>query len=252
MAKKTTHSTPCLFDREEPVEEVIVALPPEFPISWAAPLTAEFGQPYFAKLQEFVTAERQSSQIFPAEADVFNAFRFAPLDDVKVVLLGQDPYPTPGHAHGLCFSVRPGVAIPASLRNIYQERQSDLGIPPAKHGYLASWATQGILMLNAVLTVRSGTPNSHANKGWEKFTDATLKAANAKTTPVVFVLWGGYAQKKRPLIDESRHSVIASVHPSPLSANAGFFGSKPFSKINALLTDKGLSPIDWTLPDKVA
>ena len=252
MAKKTTHSTPCLFDREEPVEEVIVALPPEFPISWAAPLTAEFGQPYFAKLQEFVTAERQSSQIFPAEADVFNAFRFAPLDDVKVVLLGQDPYPTPGHAHGLCFSVRPGVAIPASLRNIYQERQSDLGIPPAKHGYLASWATQGILMLNAVLTVRSGTPNSHANKGWEKFTDATLKAANAKTTPVVFVLWGGYAQKKRPLIDESRHSVIASVHPSPLSANAGFFGSKPFSKINALLTDKGLSPIDWTLPEKVA
>ena len=248
MAKKTTHSTPSLFDREE----VIVALPPEFPISWAAPLTAEFGQPYFAKLQEFVTAERQSSQIFPAEADVFNAFRFAPLDDVKVVLLGQDPYPTPGHAHGLCFSVRPGVAIPASLRNIYQERQSDLGIPPAKHGYLASWATQGILMLNAVLTVRSGTPNSHANKGWEKFTDATLKAANAKTTPVVFVLWGGYAQKKRPLIDESRHSVIASVHPSPLSANAGFFGSKPFSKINALLTDKGLSPIDWTLPDKVA
>ena len=252
MAKKTTHSTPCLFDREEPVEEVIVALPPEFPISWAAPLTAEFGQPYFAKLQEFVTAERQSSQIFPAEADVFNAFRFAPLDDVKVVLLGQDPYPTPGHAHGLCFSVRPGVAIPASLRNIYQERQSDLGIPPAKHGYLASWATQGILMLNAVLTVRSGTPNSHANKGWEKFTDATLKAANAKSTPVVFVLWGGYAQKKRPLIDESRHSVIASVHPSPLSANAGFFGSKPFSKINALLTDKGLSPIDWTLPEKVA
>ena len=252
MAKKTTHSTPCLFDREEPVEEVIVALPPEFPISWAAPLTAEFGQPYFAKLQEFVTAERQSSQIFPAEADVFNAFRFAPLDEVKVVLLGQDPYPTPGHAHGLCFSVRPGVAIPASLRNIYQERQSDLGIPPAKHGYLASWATQGILMLNAVLTVRSGTPNSHANKGWEKFTDATLKAANAKTTPVVFVLWGGYAQKKRPLIDESRHSVIASVHPSPLSANAGFFGSKPFSKINALLTDKGLSPIDWTLPEKVA
>ena len=252
MAKKTTHSTPCLFDREEPVEEVIVALPPEFPISWAAPLTAEFGQPYFAKLQEFVTAERQSSQIFPAEADVFNAFRFAPLDDVKVVLLGQDPYPTPGHAHGLCFSVRPGVAIPASLRNIYQERQSDLGIPPAKHGYLASWAAQGILMLNAVLTVRSGTPNSHANKGWEKFTDATLKAANAKTTPVVFVLWGGYAQKKRPLIDESRHSVIASVHPSPLSANAGFFGSKPFSKINAQLADKGLSPIDWTLPEKVA
>lgn len=252
MAKKTTHSTPCLFDREEPVEEVIVALPPEFPISWAAPLTAEFGQPYFAKLQEFVTAERQSSQIFPAEADVFNAFRFAPLDDVKVVLLGQDPYPTPGHAHGLCFSVRPGVAIPASLRNIYQERQSDLGIPPAKHGYLASWATQGILMLNAVLTVRSGTPNSHANKGWEKFTDATLKAVNAKTTPVVFVLWGGYAQKKRPLIDETRHAVIASVHPSPLSASAGFFGSKPFSKINAQLADKGLSPIEWTLPDKVA
>lgn len=249
MAKKNTNETPSLFDVEEPV--AVVEPPAGFPATWATALVAEFGEPYFAKLQEFVTAERQSSQIFPTEADVYNAYRFAPLDSVKVVLLGQDPYPTPGHAHGLCFSVRPGVAIPASLRNIYQERQSDLGIPPAKHGYLASWATQGILMLNAVLTVRSGTPNSHANKGWEKFTDATLKAVNAKTSPVVFVLWGGYAQKKRPLIDETRHAVIASVHPSPLSASAGFFGSKPFSKINAQLADKGLSPIDWTLPEKV-
>ncbi len=250
MAKKNTNETPSLFDVQEPV--AVIEPPAGFPATWATALAAEFGEAYFAKLQEFVTAERQSSQIFPAEADVYNAYRFAPLDDVKVVLLGQDPYPTPGHAHGLCFSVRPGVAIPASLRNIYQERQSDLSIPPAKHGYLASWATQGILMLNAVLTVRSGTPNSHANKGWEKFTDATLKAVNSKTTPVVFVLWGGYAQKKRPLIDESQHAVIASVHPSPLSASAGFFGSKPFSKINAQLADKGLSPIDWTLPDKVA
>jgi uracil-DNA glycosylase len=247
MAKKKPAPQPSLFE-----EPTVIAEPPVgFPVSWGKVLASEFGEPYFAKLQEFVAAERQEHDIFPAEADVFNAFTYTPFDKVKVVLLGQDPYPTPGHAHGLCFSVRPGVALPASLRNIYKELNDDLAIATKKHGYLAAWAEQGILMLNAVLTVRSGAPASHANKGWEKFTDAALKAVSAKPTPVVFLLWGGYAQKKRSLLDADRHIIIQSAHPSPLSANAGFFGSKPFSKINAALTELGHTPINWTLPDTV-
>lgn len=237
MAKSQQQS---LFDSD--------SLPPSgFPADWAAVLAEEFAKPYFAELQAFVAAERQSHDIFPAEADVFNAFAFTPFDQVRVVLLGQDPYPTPGHAHGLCFSVKPGVAIPASLRNIYKERESDLGIPPAKHGYLASWARQGILMLNAVLTVRSGASNSHAKKGWETFTDAALKAVNARPEPTVFVLWGGYAGKKKSLID-SRHTIIESAHPSPLSASNGFFGSRQFSKVNAALGAFGRPAIQWELP----
>jgi uracil-DNA glycosylase len=220
--------------------------PPGFPAGWAAVVADEFAKPYFADLQAFVAAERQIHDVFPAEADVYNAFAFTPFNTVKVVLLGQDPYPTPGHAHGLCFSVRPGVAIPASLRNIYKERHADLGIPPAKHGCLESWARQGILLLNAVLTVRSGASNSHAKKGWETFTDAALKAVNARPEPTVFVLWGAYAGKKKALID-SRHAVIESAHPSPLSASNGFFGSRPFSKINAALEGFGRKPIDWAL-----
>lgn len=220
--------------------------PPSFPADWSAVLASEFGQPYFIKLQDFVAAERKTHEIFPPETDVFNAFTFTPFDQVKVVLLGQDPYPTPGHAHGLCFSVRQGVAIPASLRNMDKELQSDLGIPPAPHGNLEAWAKQGILMLNAVLTVRSGTPNSHAKKGWEHFTDAVLRAVNARPQPAVFVLWGAYAGKKKPLIDTSRHAVIESAHPSPLSASKGFFGSKPFSKINSELKRFGHPPIDWS------
>jgi uracil-DNA glycosylase len=168
---------------------------------------------------------------------------------VKVFLLGQDPYPGAGQAHGLCFSVRPGVRLPGSLRNIYQELQSDLGIKAVKHGYLASWAKQGVLMLNACLTVRADAPNSHAGKGWEKFTDAALRAVNAQKRPIVFLLWGAYAQKKIPLIDEKRHVVIKSAHPSPLSAGNGFFGSKPFSKVNAALKKAGETPIDWQLPE---
>jgi uracil-DNA glycosylase len=222
-------------------------LPPGFPADWAAVLADEFSRPYFAQLQAFVAAERHSHDVFPAEADVYNAFAFTPFDQVKVVLLGQDPYPTPGHAHGLCFSVCPGVAIPASLRNIYKELQADLGIPPAKQGCLESWARQGILMLNAVLTVRSGASNSHAKKGWEIFTDAALKAVNARPEPAVFVLWGAYAGKKKSLID-SRHAVIESAHPSPLSASHGFFGSRPFSKINASLEGYGRKPIEWSAP----
>ncbi len=222
------------------------AVPVGFPADWAAVLADEFSRPYFAELQAFVAAERRSHDIFPADADVFNAFTFTPFDAVKVVLLGQDPYPTPGHAHGLCFSVRPNVAIPASLRNIYKELQSDLGIPSARHGHLESWARQGILMLNAVLTVRSGTPNSHANRGWETLTDAVLAAVSARPEPVVFVLWGAYAGKKKSLIDP-RHAIIESAHPSPLSASKGFFGSRPFSKVNAALAAFGHEPVRWDL-----
>lgn len=221
--------------------------PAGVPADWAAVLADEFAKPSFTALQAFVAAERQSHAVFPAEADVYNAFATTPFDRVRVVLLGQDPYPTPGHAHGLCFSVQPGVAIPASLRNIFKELHADLGIPPAKHGHLASWARQGILMLNAVLTVRGGASNSHAKKGWEAFTDAVLAAVNARAQPAVFVLWGGYAGKKKALID-SRHAIIESAHPSPLSASSGFFGSRPFSKVNAALEAFGHAPIAWELP----
>jgi uracil-DNA glycosylase len=224
-------------------------VPAGFPPAWAAALSDQFSQPYFAKLRAFVAAERAEHEVLPAEPDVFNAFAYTPLDAVKAVILGQDPYPTPGHAHGLAFSVRPGVGLPASLRNIYKELHADLGIPPAKHGYLARWAEQGVLLLNACLTVRAGAPNSHANKGWETFTDAALRAVVARPEPAVFILWGGYAQKKRKLIDESRHAVVASPHPSPLSANAGFFGSRPFSKVNAALEGFGRPPIDWRVQE---
>jgi uracil-DNA glycosylase len=188
--------------------------------------------------------------VFPPAEDVFNAFRYTPLEKVKVFLLGQDPYPGVGHAHGLCFSVRPGVRLPGSLRNIYQELTDDLGLKTPKHGYLASWAKQGVLMLNACLTVCADAPNSHANKGWEKFTDAVIATVNDRVQPVVFLLWGAYAQKKIKLIDEARHIVIKSAHPSPLSAANGFFGSKPFSKINTALTKLGEVPIDWQLAEK--
>jgi uracil-DNA glycosylase len=228
-----------------------VTLPEQFPEGWSQHLAKEFGEPYFEELQNFIREERASHDIFPEAADVFNAYRFTPLEQVRVVLLGQDPYPTPGHAHGLCFSVRPGVNIPASLRNIYQEMQSDLGFAPVKHGNLESWAKQGVFMLNAVLTVRSGAPNSHAKRGWENFTDATLQAINKRPQRVVFVLWGAYAQKKAKLIDTSKHKIIASAHPSPLSACAGFFGSKPFSKVNAALAEASLDPINWQLPEKL-
>jgi uracil-DNA glycosylase len=184
----------------------------------------------------------------PPADDVFNAFKFTPLADVKVLLLGQDPYPTPGVAHGLCFSVLPGVRLPASLRNIYRELEDDVRATPVGHGYLASWARQGILMLNAVLTVRANAPNSHAGKGWEKFTDAAIRAVNDRAGPAVFLLWGSYAQKKAKLIDAARHTVIKGVHPSPLSAANGFFGSRPFSRVNEALEGHGREPINWQLP----
>jgi uracil-DNA glycosylase len=246
-------AAPSLFPDEE-VSAVTASPPDHFPApsKWVDALAGEFAAPYFAELTRFVAEERASQTVFPPEPDVFNAFRYTPLESVRVVILGQDPYPTPGHAHGLCFSVRPGVVIPASLRNIYKELESDLGIAPVKHGYLASWAGQGVFLLNAVLTVRSGKPASHANKGWETFTDAALRAVNDLKRPVVFLLWGAYAQKKAKLIDETRHVVLKSAHPSPLSASNGFFGSKPFSKINAALTKAGEPTIEWKLPATVA
>ncbi len=224
--------------------------PPGFPVTWMPRLGAEFGKPYFAELQAFVDAERADHPVFPLSDDVYTAFALTPPDGVRVVILGQDPYPTPGQGHGLAFSVRPGVVIPASLRNIYKELADDVGVVPPKHGYLKTWAEQGVLMLNAVLTVRAGVPNSHAGKGWEQFTDAALDAVNAGP-PVVFLLWGNYAQKKAKRIDAARHVVLKSAHPSPLSAANGFFGSKPFSKINAALEHLGRPPIDWTLPAQV-
>lgn len=254
MTKKKP-ATPSLF-KEEPKSpvatgEVEFPLPTDLPESWHGALDPETHQLYWNELQRFVAGERKDHTILPPGDDVFNAFRYTPLDAVKVFLLGQDPYPGLGQAHGLCFSVRPGVRLPASLRNIYQELQTDLDIKPVKHGYLASWARQGVLMLNACLTVRADAPNSHAGKGWEKFTDASIRAVNDRPRPVVFLLWGAYAQKKIKLIDESRHVVIKSAHPSPLSAANGFFGSKPFSKINAALEKLGEPPIDWKLPEAV-
>lgn len=248
MAKTSPAQSSLFDDVDAPPPAAEVATPAGFPASWRSAVGGEFAKPYFAKLQAFVEQERQTEEIFPPATDTFNAFKATPPDAVRVVILGQDPYPTPGQGHGLCFSVRPGVRLPASLRNIYQELTNDLAIPPAKHGYLLSWAKQGVLLLNAVLTVRSGKPASHAGKGWETFTDAALAAVNAGPSPVVFVLWGAYAQKKASLIDATRHAVLKSAHPSPLSAHTGFFGSRPFSKINDALATFGRPPIDWTLP----
>jgi uracil-DNA glycosylase len=222
------------------------------PASWQTAIGGEFEKPYFAALRAFVDEERAAHEVYPSDEDVFNALRLTPYDDVKVFLLGQDPYHDTGQAHGLSFSVLPGIKPPPSLANIYKELKEDIpGFVAPKHGYLASWAEQGVLLLNAVLTVRAHTPNSHKAKGWETFTDAVIKAVSAGEKPVVFVLWGGYAQKKLPLIDTSKHIVIQTAHPSPLSARAGFFGSKCFSRINEALEQQGKTPIDWQLPEKV-
>ena len=222
---------------------------PSISSSWQKVLATEFEQPYFQKLQDFLVAERQTQTIFPAAADVFSAFNLTPYENVRVLILGQDPYHDDNQAHGLCFSVKPGIKTPPSLVNIYKELHTDIGFNIPKHGYLVNWAEQGILMLNAVLTVRSHTPNSHKDKGWETFTDAVISKVNEKTDPVIFVLWGAYAQKKLKLIDTTKHSVIQSAHPSPLSARNGFFGSKPFSAINTALESFGQLIINWQLPD---
>lgn len=223
-------------------------MPLRLPAPWRAELGDQLRQPYFKTLAEFLARERKQYSVYPPEADVFNALKLTPFKDVKVVILGQDPYHDEGQAHGLAFSVRAGVTPPPSLRNIFKELQSDVGCPKPANGSLVPWAKQGVLLLNAVLTVRAHQPQSHRGKGWEKFTDAAIAAVGNKPDPVVFVLWGAPAQKKAPFIDTSRHVVLKSPHPSPLSAKTGFFGSRPFSAVNAALKAAGRSPIDWCLP----
>ena len=223
---------------------------------WLEPLREEFASPYMAALREFLVAEKAAGKrIFPVGNAWFRALDLTPLGQVRVVILGQDPYHGEGQAHGLCFSVKPGVRTPPSLVNIYKEMESDLGIPPARHGFLEHWAEQGVLLLNSVLTVQMGAAASHQGRGWEKFTDAVIRLVNAKPEPVVFMLWGSYAQKKAAFVDSvdkgGRHLVLKSVHPSPLSAYGGFFGSKPFSTANAFLESRGMKPIDWRLPESV-
>lgn len=222
---------------------------PTLPAAWQPLLADETSKPYFKQLMQFVQEERQSHTIYPPEPEVFNALVHTPYDKVKVLLLGQDPYHDERQAHGLCFSVRPGVKPPPSLVNIFKELKSDLGCTIPNNGCLTPWADQGVLLLNAVLTVRAHQPNSHKGKGWELFTDAIIQKVSAKTEPVVFILWGAYAQKKENLIDTDRHIILKSVHPSPLSAKNGFFGSKPFSQTNAALKAAGRGEIDWQLPD---
>jgi uracil-DNA glycosylase len=217
--------------------------------SWKAPLAAEFSSPYMAELKAFLLEQKQEGKrIFPKGAEYFRALDLTPLDEVRVVILGQDPYHGEGQAHGLCFSVQPGVRIPPSLVNIYKEMLADLGIAPVRHGFLEHWAKQGVLLLNSVLTVEMGRAASHQGKGWERFTDAIIRAVNEQEKPVVFILWGSYAQKKAAFVDRSRHLVLRSAHPSPLSAHNGFLGSKPFSQANAFLEEHGRKPIDWQLP----
>jgi len=216
---------------------------------WNPLLRGEFEKPYWNDLQRFVAAERARDHVYPDHDDVFAALHLTPYAETRVLILGQDPYHGPGQAHGLCFSVRRGVPPRPSLVNILKELHTDLGCPIPDHGCLDSWARHGVLLLNAVLTVRARTAASHAGKGWEQFTDEVIRAVNAKDHRVVFILWGGYARKKKALIDTTRHVVIESAHPSPLSAHNGFFGSRPFSRANAALVDAGLPPIEWCLDD---
>lgn len=214
---------------------------------WAPILEPVLKKESFKQLKIFLEKECQTHTIYPAKKDIWTAFQWTNYDKVKVVILGQDPYHGAGQAHGLSFSVQPDVKIPPSLRNIYKELENDLNIKSPNHGYLKEWAEQGVFLLNSVLTVREGEAGSHRGKGWEEVTDFAIAALNKKNTPVVFVLWGAEARKKRNLIDESRHFILTSAHPSPLSAYRGFFGSQPFSKINRLLLDTGQEEIDWEL-----
>lgn len=225
---------------------LITSLAPD----WQAALGAAFTQPYMQDLQAFLAQEEAEGKAILPEADLrFNALQSTSLADVKVVILGQDPYPTPGHAHGLSFSVQPDVKpLPRSLGNINRELQDDLGIDNSHTGYLQPWAAQGVLLLNTVLSVEAGNAGAHQKKGWETFTDTVIRAVSDKAEPVVFILWGKHAQKKAALIDGERHEVIASAHPSPLSARRGFFGSKPFSRANAFLEANGRVGVDWALP----
>jgi uracil-DNA glycosylase len=218
----------------------------DLPDEWQHALAAVLASESFAALSRFVDEERRRAEVYPPEDDVFAALRLAPLSSIKVVILGQDPYHDSGQAHGLCFSVKPPQSPPPSLRNIFKERATDLGLPPPPTGDLTPWAQRGVLLLNTVLTVRAHEPASHTGKGWEAVTDAVIAAINARERPAVFCLWGAHAHKKRGRIDEARHVVVVGAHPSPLSATK-FFGSRPFSSINAALLQRGQAPIDWTL-----
>lgn len=217
--------------------------------SWKGPLLPEFRSDYMQALRTFLVAEKaKGKRIFPKGSEWFRALDLTPLDKVRVVILGQDPYHGEGQAHGLCFSVKPGVRPPPSLGNIYKELKSDLGLDPPRHGFLEHWAQQGVLLLNSVLTVEMAQAASHQGKGWERFTDAIIRLVNDRPDPVVFLLWGSYAQKKAAFVDASRHLVLKAAHPSPLSAHNGFLGCRHFSKTNAFLESRELPPIDWALP----
>lgn len=221
---------------------------PEIPVSWQKHLDGEREKPYFEKLENFVADEQANFTIYPPQEKIFTALNLTSYEETKVLLLGQDPYINKGQAHGLCFSVEDKSAkIPPSLRNIYKELKEDLGIEPPKHANLTAWAKQGILMLNVVLTVREGLSNSHKNKGWETFTDKIISLVSEKDETVVFVLWGNHAQKKIPLIDQTKHKIVQGAHPSPLAT--GFLGSRPFSKINQFLHEANRGEIDWRIPD---
>ncbi|MDO5539016.1 MAG: uracil-DNA glycosylase [Eubacteriales bacterium] len=219
------------------------------PISndWLAPLKPEFSKPYYKKLYQKVNEEYRTHLIFPPADDIFNAFAFTPLEKVKVVILGQDPYHGDGQAHGLCFSVKPDVEIPPSLVNIYKELQDDCGCYIPNNGYLTKWAKQGVLLLNTVLTVRAHQANSHRGIGWEEFTDAAIRILNQQDRPMVFILWGKPAQMKKAMLNNPKHLILEAPHPSPLSAYRGFFGSRPFSRTNKYLKQNGLEPIDWQI-----
>lgn len=214
---------------------------------WLEELGAEFKKPYYKSLYEFVKQEYNTTQVFPPSEEIFTAFHLTPLSGVKVVIIGQDPYHNVGQAHGLCFSVKPDVEIPPSLVNIYQELHDDLGCYIPNNGYLIKWAEQGVLMLNTVLTVRAHMANSHRGKGWEEFTDAAIRALNKQNRPIVFILWGRPAQMKKSMLNNPNHLILEAPHPSPLSAYRGFFGSKPFSKTNHFLQERGITPIDWQI-----
>lgn len=214
---------------------------------WLEPLSGEFKKPYYKKLYETVKREYETRRIFPAAEDVFNAFALTPLHEVKVVILGQDPYHNVGQAHGLCFSVKPDVEIPPSLVNIYQELHDDLGCYIPNHGHLVKWAGQGVLLLNTVLTVRAHMANSHRGIGWEEFTDAAIRVLDRQERPIVFILWGRPAQSKKAMLANPAHLILEAPHPSPFSAGRGFFGSRPFSQTNRFLAEHGLEPIDWQI-----
>jgi uracil-DNA glycosylase len=216
---------------------------------WASLLGSEFLEPYFHALQNFLNEEYTSQTIFPEKNEIYSALHLTSYANTKVVILGQDPYHGRGQAHGLSFSVKPGIPTPPSLQNMYKELQSDLGFYIPDNGYLKAWAEQGVLLLNTVLTVRADMPNSHKGKGWERFTDKIITTLSDREKPIIFVLWGSHAQAKQRLINTTKHVIIKSVHPSPLSSYRGFFGSKPFSQANAYLRDLGSSEIDWQIPN---